>query len=219
MKLKVENGIDFIVEYFCKGFVVSYFLLDDFCVDYFISVCYLYLSGVVVVFFESFYVLLEYVVKVMKVEGKIFFFDFNLCLVLWKSEVEMVEKFNCFVFQVDWVLSGLKEGVIFIGQQILEGIVDFYFFCGVKVVVIKIGCDGVWFKSVSGEQGMVDVIKVDNVVDIVGVGDGFVVGVISVLLEGKILFQVVNCGNKIGLLVIQVQGDSEGLFICDVLGE
>ncbi|WP_227636071.1 PfkB family carbohydrate kinase, partial [Klebsiella pneumoniae] len=78
-------------------------------------------------------------------------------------------------------------------------------------VVIKTGCDGAWFKSASGEQGTVDAIKVDNVVDTVGAGDGFAVGVISALLEGKTLLQAVNRGNKIGSLAIQVQGDSEGL--------
>ncbi|MCD5878820.1 PfkB family carbohydrate kinase, partial [Klebsiella pneumoniae] len=76
-----------------------------------------------------------------------------------------------------------------------------------------------WFKSASGEQGTVDAIKVDNVVDTVGAGDGFAVGVISALLEGKTLLQAVNRGNKIGSLAIQVQGDSEGLPTRDALGE
>jgi 2-dehydro-3-deoxygluconokinase len=39
-----------------------------------------------------------------------------------------------------------------------------------QAVVIKTGCDGAWFKSASGEQGTVDAIKVDNVVDTVGAG-------------------------------------------------
>ena len=54
-------------------------------------------------------------------------------------------------------------------------------------------------------------MKVENVVDTVGAGDGFAVGVISALLEGKTLPQAVARGNKIGSLAIQVQGDSEGL--------
>jgi sugar/nucleoside kinase (ribokinase family) len=32
---------------------------------------------------------------------------------------------------------------------------------------------GAWFKSANGEQGTVDAIKVENVVDTVGAGDGF----------------------------------------------
>uniref|UniRef100_UPI001FFE1D42 PfkB family carbohydrate kinase n=1 Tax=Citrobacter freundii TaxID=546 RepID=UPI001FFE1D42 len=40
-------------------------------------------------------------------------------------------------------------------------------------------------------------------------GDGFAVGVISALLEGRSLHQAVTRGNKIGALAIQVQGDTE----------
>ena len=59
----------------------------------------------------------------------------------------------------------------------------------------------------------------DNVVDTVGAGDGFAVGVISALLEAKPLPQAVKRGNKIGSLAIQVQGDSEGLPTREALGE
>ena len=62
-------------------------------------------------------------------------------------------------------------------------------------------------------------MKVDNVVDTVGAGDGFAVGVISALLEGKTLQQAVQRGNKIGSLAIQVLGDSEGLPTREGLGE
>ena len=203
MKSKVENGTDPIVEYFRKGSAASH----------------LHLSGVAAALSERSYALLEHAAKVMKAEGKTLSFDPNLRPVLWKSEAEMVEKLNRLAFQADWVLPGLKEGVILTGQQTPEGIADFYLSRGVKAVVIKTGCDGAWFKSASGEQGTVDAIKVDNVVDTVGAGDGFAVGVISALLEGKTLLQAVNRGNKIGSLAIQVQGDSEGLPTRDALGE
>lgn len=78
-------------------------------------------------------------------------------------------------------------------------------------MVMKTGADGAWFKTADGEQGAVAAIKVESVVDTVGAGDGFAVGVISALLEGKALPQAIARGNKIGSLTIQVQGDSEGL--------
>ena len=88
---------------------------------------------------------------------------------------------------------------------------DFYLERGVKAVVIKTGADGAWFKTAADEQGAVAAVRVDNVVDTVGAGDGFAVGVISALLEGKTFPQAVARGNKIGSLAIQVPGDSEGL--------
>lgn len=86
-------------------------------------------------------------------------------------------------------------------------------------MIIKTGGDGAWFKTAAGEQGAVAAIKVDNVVDTVGAGDGFAVGVISALLEGRTLQQAIGRGNKIGALAIQVQGDSEGLPTREALGE
>jgi 2-dehydro-3-deoxygluconokinase len=54
-------------------------------------------------------------------------------------------------------------------------------------------------------------VHVERVVDTVGAGDGFAVGVISALLEGQSAAQAVARGNRIGALAIQVIGDSEGL--------
>lgn len=198
MKSKVENGTDPIVEYFRKGSAASHLSPDDFRADYFTSARHLHLSGVAAALSESSYALLEHAAKVMKAEGK--------TQSAWKARRLSFSTISASLFHST-------------GQQTPEGIADFYLSRGVKAVVIKTGCDGAWFKSANGEQGTVDAIKVENVVDTVGAGDGFAVGVISALLEGKTLLQAVNRGNKIGSLAIQVQGDSEGLPTRDALGE
>jgi 2-dehydro-3-deoxygluconokinase len=219
MKSKVENGTDPIVEYFRKGSAASHLSPEDFRAEYFASARHLHLSGVAAALSESSYALLEQAATTMKAQGKTISFDPNLRPVLWKSEAEMVEKLNQLAFQADWVLPGIKEGMILTGQRTPEGIADFYLTRGVQAVIIKTGCDGAWFKTAAGEQGAVAAIKVDNVVDTVGAGDGFAVGVISALLEGRTLQQAIRRGNKIGSLAIQVQGDSEGLPTREALGE
>ena len=219
MKSKVENGTDPIVEYFRKGSAASHLSPEDFRAEYFTSARHLHLSGVAAALSESSYALLEQAATTMKAQGKTISFDPNLRPVLWKSEAEMVEKLNQLAFQADWVLPGLKEGMILTGQRTPEGIADFYLTRGVQAVIIKTGGDGAWFKTAAGEQGAVAAIKVDNVVDTVGAGDGFAVGVISALLEGRTLQQAIRRGNKIGSLAIQVQGDSEGLPTREALGE
>ena len=218
-KSKVENGTDPIVEYFRKGSAASHLSPEDFRADYFASARHLHLSGVAAALSESSYALLEQAAAAMKAQGKTISFDPNLRPVLWKSEAEMVEKLNHLAFQADWVLPGIKEGMILTGQQTPQGIADFYLTRGVQAVIIKTGSDGAWFKTAAGEQGAVAAVKVDNVVDTVGAGDGFAVGVISALLEGKTLQQAIRRGNKIGALAIQVQGDSEGLPTRGALGE
>jgi len=211
LKSKVDNGTDPIVEYFRKGSAASHLSTQDYHTAYFASARHLHLSGVAAALSESSYALLDHAASAMKALGKTISFDPNLRPVLWKSEAEMVEKLNHLAFQADWVLPGLKEGMILTGQNTPEGIADFYLNQGVNAVVLKTGADGAWFKTAAGEKGAIAAVKVENVVDTVGAGDGFAVGVISALLEGKTLQQALVRGNKIGSLAIQVQGDSEGL--------
>lgn len=219
LKSKVENGTDPIVEYFRKNSAASHLSQADFNEEMFNRARHLHLSGVAAALSPEAYALLDHAAGVMKARGKTISFDPNLRPVLWKSEAEMVEKLNQLAFQADWVLPGLKEGVILTGQQTPEGIADFYLSRGVKIVVIKTGSDGAWFKTADGEQGAVAAINVDNVVDTVGAGDGFAVGLVSALLEGRSLTQAIQRGNKIGSLAIQVQGDSEGLPTREQLNE
>ena len=219
LKSKVENGTDPIVEYFRKGSAASHLSVADYNEAYFSAARHLHLSGVAAALSASSYELLAHTARTMKAQGKTLSFDPNLRPVLWKSEAEMVEKLNRLAFQADWVLPGLREGMILTGQQTPEGIADFYLRHGVKAVVLKTGADGAWYKTADGEKGSVAPVKVDKVVDTVGAGDGFAVGVISALLEGRTLHQAVTRGNKIGALAIQVQGDSEGLPTRETLGE
>lgn len=211
LKSRAENGTDPIVEYFRKGSAASHLSCDDFNAATFTRARHLHLSGVAAALSSSAYDLLDHAANTMKAQGKTISFDPNLRPVLWKSEAEMVEKLNRLAFQADWVLPGFKEAAILTGQSTPEGMADFYLAQGVKAVVIKTGADGAWFKTAAGEQGAVAAVRVDNVVDTVGAGDGFAVGVISALLEGKTFPQAVARGNKIGSLAIQVPGDSEGL--------
>ncbi|HBH16322.1 MAG TPA: 2-dehydro-3-deoxygluconokinase [Leclercia adecarboxylata] len=211
LKSKVTDGTDPIVEYFRKGSAASHLSVEDFNPVWFTAARHLHLSGVAAALSPSSYALLDHAAGAMKAAGKTISFDPNLRPVLWKSEAEMVEKLNHLAFQADWVLPGVKEGQILTGEKTPEGIADFYLNRGVKAVILKTGADGAWFKTADGEQGAVAAVKVENVVDTVGAGDGFAVGVVSALLEGKTLHQAITRGNIIGSLAIQVQGDSEGL--------
>ncbi len=211
LKSKVTDGTDPIVEYFRKGSAASHLSVEDFNPVWFTAARHLHLSGVAAALSPSSYALLDHAAGALKAAGKTISFDPNLRPVLWKSEAEMVEKLNHLAFQADWVLPGVKEGQILTGEKTPEGIADFYLNRGVKAVILKTGADGAWFKTADGEQGAVAAVKVENVVDTVGAGDGFAVGVVSALLEGKTLHQAITRGNIIGSLAIQVQGDSEGL--------
>lgn len=219
LKSKVDDGSDPRVEYFRKGSAASHLSPDDFNPDYFGAARHLHLSGVAAALSASSFELLHHAAKSMRAQGKTISFDPNLRPVLWPSEQAMVKQLNLLAEYADWVLPGDKEGKILTGYSQPEAIADFYLDKGVKTVIIKTGCDGAWYKTAEGEKGQVAAIRVDNVVDTVGAGDGFAVGVISGLLDGKSLPDAIRRGNKIGSLAIQVIGDSEGLPTRAELGD
>lgn len=219
LKSKVDDGSDPLVEYFRKGSAASHLSPEDFDHDYFGSARHLHLSGVAAAISDSSLELTRHAAKEMRARGKTISFDPNLRPVLWRSEEEMRNQLNLLAEYADWVLPGEKEGYILTGYRQPQDIADFYLDKGVKAVVIKTGGEGAWYKTAGGEQGQVAAIKVDQVVDTVGAGDGFAVGVISALLEGKPLVEAIRRGNKIGSLAIQVSGDSEGLPTRQQLGD
>lgn len=221
LKSKVDDGSDPLVEYFRKGSAASHLSVADFTFNpgYFTSARHLHLSGVAAALSDSSLALLQQVAREMKASDKTISFDPNLRPVLWSSEQEMVKQLNGLAQFADWVLPGIKEGQILTGYTQPEAIADFYLAMGVKAVVIKTGSDGAWYKTADGESGQIAAIRTDNVVDTVGAGDGFAVGVISALLEGKSLPAAIRRGNKIGSLAIQAIGDSEGLPTRAALGD
>ncbi|MBK5074821.1 sugar kinase [Budviciaceae bacterium CWB-B4] len=219
LKSKAENGTDPIVDYFRKGSAASHLSVEDFNRDYFSSARHLHLSGVAAAISTSSLELSRYAAQEMRAMGKTISFDPNLRPTLWSSQQEMTTQLNQLAFMADLVLPGLKEGQVLTGRTSPEAIADFYLEQGVKAVVIKTGADGAWFKAANGDKAAIPAIKVEKVIDTVGAGDGFAVGVISALLEGKTLTQAVARGNKIGSLAIQAIGDSEGLPTRAALGE
>lgn len=138
-------------------------------------------------------------------------FDPNLRPRLWAGSDEMVATVNAFAFQSDVVLPGLAEGRLLTGRQRAQDIADFYLERGAGAVVVKLGAAGAWCADRSGLQAEVPGIAVAQVVDTVGAGDGFAVGVISGLLEGLPLAGAARRGNVIGARVVQFPGDSDGL--------
>lgn len=219
LKDKQLDGTDPTVEYFRKGSAASHLSPADFNPEYFGAARHLHLSGVAAALSAESLALSRHAAREMRRMGKTISFDPNLRPVLWPSREAMVSALNDLAFQADWVLPGLKEGQILTGEQTPEAIADFYLAQGVKAVIIKTGADGAWYKTASGEQAAVPAFRVENVVDTVGAGDGFAVGVISALLEGLPLAQAVRRGNRIGSLAVQAVGDSEGLPTRDQLGD
>ncbi|MDQ2779099.1 MAG: sugar kinase [Pseudomonadota bacterium] len=148
--------------------------------------------------------------QLMRHAGRTISFDPNLRPMLWRSTEQMRETINALAFQADWVLPGIDEGRLLTGADTPEGIARFYRERGAKLVVVKLGPQGAYHDSESG-CGYVQGVAVTQVVDTVGAGDGFAVGVVSALLDGANVQQAVLRGAWIGARAVQVLGDTEGL--------
>lgn len=143
-------------------------------------------------------------------------FDPNLRPQLWPSENIMRKTVNDMASRADIVLPGTAEGKILMGSDDPKEINAFYRNNGAKVVVTKCGAEGA-FVTTDKEEYMVKGYKVEKVVDTVGAGDGFAVGIITGLMENLPLKEAVRRGNAIGAIQVMSRGDNEGLPSTDEL--
>ena len=92
----------------------------------------------------------------------------------------------------------------------MEKIAAYYRSNGAGIVIVKAGAKGAYVDSEELRE-FIEGYKVQKVVDTVGAGDGFAVGIISAYLEGKDLKEMVKRGNAIGAIQVSVMSDNEGL--------
>lgn len=139
-------------------------------------------------------------------------FDPNLRPVLWKSREKMIAVTNELARGSQIILPGINEGEILMGSREPEKIADFYLNQSdlTHTVVVKLGADGAFVKVKNAKSFIVPAFKVKEVVDTVGAGDGFAVGLESALLEEWPLEDAVNRACAVGALAVQSQGDSDG---------
>ncbi|WP_410512732.1 sugar kinase [Paenibacillus sp. BR2-3] len=208
LKSKVENG-DPQVQYFRKGSAASTICPADVDPAAFTSAKHLHLTGIPAAISASARELAYEALTIMREANRTISFDVNLRPKLWSSQAEMVEVVNSMACQADWVLPGAGEGTILTGYSEPRDIAAFYLEQGVKLVTVKLGPDGAYYRTPT-EEGVVDGFPV-QVVDTVGAGDGFAVGLISGLLDGLPVKEAVRRGNAIGALAVTAAGDAEGL--------
>lgn len=206
-----NDGRDPYVEYFRRNSAASTLSVKDFEPTLMNSGSHLHLTGVAAAVSPSLRSLSHLALEQAKAQGATTSFDTNLRPSLWPDLYTMRDSINALACQCDVVLPGIEEGRILTGNDQPELIADYYLNRGVKLVVVKLGSSGAYFKTAQGEWGRVEGVQVQHVVDTVGAGDSFAVGVISALLDGRTTKQAVWRGNWFGALAVQVRGDSEGL--------
>jgi 2-dehydro-3-deoxygluconokinase len=209
-KGQVSDGSDPPVEYHRQGSAASHMGVQDIDEAWLLSARHLHATGVFAAVSASTLPAARKTMELMRGAGRGVSFDPNLRPTLWATPALMREAINDLATRADWVLPGLEEGRFLTGETTPEGVARFYRKLGAKLVVVKLGSEGAYFEDASG-SGHVDGFPVAEVIDTVGAGDGFAVGVISALLDGLSVPDAVTRGAWIGARAVQVLGDSEGL--------
>lgn len=210
-KGRVDDGSDPAVEYHRKGSAASLMTPDDIDASWLAGARHLHATGVFPAISATALATAKRTLQIARDSGSTLSFDPNLRPTLWPDEATMRREINALAAGADWVLPGLAEGELLTGHKTPEAVARFYRDQGASLVVVKLGADGAYYDHATLGCGHVPGCPVDKVVDTVGAGDAFAVGVISGLLDGLTVPEAVKRACWIGARQVQVLGDSEGL--------
>lgn len=210
LKNRVTDGSDPYAPYYRKGSAASRITPDQINLIDFNDVNHVHITGIPPALSKDSLNSTYRLVERAKENNVFISFDPNLRPALWESKEKMVEIINDLASKADLILPGIEECKILTGYTSFEEIIKFYKDKGVKTIIIKNGEDGAYVSDLD-DNYVVSGFKVDNVVDTVGAGDGFAVGVISGRLEGLTTEEMVRRGNAIGAIQVTNISDNEGL--------
>ena len=210
MKQLVTNGDPYVFN-FRKNYAASHLTPKDVSSIDLKGVKFAHLTGILAATSEKAKKASETFARRINEANIILTFDPNLRPAMWPDKEKMITTINYLAKYADIVLPGQNEGKILVGSDDPEKIADFYLNNGqTKIVFVKTGAKGVYFKTKMGNAAFVPGFNVKKVVDTVGAGDGFAVGIITALMEGKNYVQAAKRGNAIGAMQVQTHGDNDG---------
>ena len=209
LKSKVSVG-DPVTAYYRKGSAFSYMNAEDIEKIDLEGVKLIHVTGIPAALSQNCREATYRLMDRAKEKGIFITFDPNLRSALWESKEVMIKVINELAAKCDLILPGIEEGLILTGSSEPEEIADFYQNLGIDEIIIKLGSKGAYVRN--GKESYIQKgFKVENVIDTVGAGDGFAVGVISGKLEGLSLRDSVIRANAIGAIQVTFSSDNEGL--------
>jgi sugar/nucleoside kinase (ribokinase family) len=203
LKSRSVDGSDPAIEYYRRGSAASQLSVAHLATEYALRARHVHATGITPALSPAARELVAHAMVTLRAAGRSVSFDPNLRPSLWPDVDTMRDTLNN--------LARHADGKLLTGQTTPQDIAAWYLDRGAKAVVIKQGASGAYFRTASGDQGHVPGVYVPLVVDTVGAGDAFAVGIISAQLEGLGWPQAVRRANWIASRALQVVGDMEGL--------
>lgn len=210
LKNRVTDGSDPYAPYYRKGSAASHITTAEIDMIDFSDIEHVHVTGIPPALSKTSRAATYRLMERAKENNVFLTFDPNLRPALWESEEVMIEVINDLASKADIILPGIEECKILAGSEDFNTIADFYKKKGVNTIVIKNGANGAYVCD-GDESYTVEGFKVEEVVDTVGAGDGFAIGVISGRLEGLSLKEMVRRGNAIGAIQVTNISDNAGL--------
>lgn len=209
-KNKVKIG-DPEILYYRKGSAASTISVSDVEEIDFKQLKLLHLTGIPVALSQSLRETVFYLINKARENKCVITFDPNLRPSLWESEEIMIQTINEIAGLSDVFLPGLSEAQLLTGLTDIDEISDFYLTQGVDHIVLKQGPEGAYVKGKNHNGTTIKGFEVTDIVDTVGAGDGFAVGIIDGLLRGLTMEEACENANAIGAIQIQNASDNEAL--------
>ncbi len=169
----------------------------------------LHISGVFPAINEQNRLVILKAIQFAKQNGVKVSLDPNIRLKLWSKE-QARETLTSYLPYVDFLLTGREELELLFDTQEDEVIFKEIKKYNFNNVIVKEGDKGASYYK---EGGWIQIsgFPVAKVVDTVGAGDGFDAAFLFGILQGWALEKIITIANAVGAMVVQVQGDNEGL--------
>lgn len=210
LKGRAFGGADPLIEYHRLGSAASALNPADLDPAYALRARHFHATGITPALSLDAHALVAHTMRTLRAAGRSVSFDPNLRPSLWPNEATMRTRLLELAGYADWVLPGIDEGRFLTGHDTPRDIAGYFLARGAEAVVVKLGSRGAYFRTMF-EESEVQAAPVVEVVDTVGAGDGFAVGVLSARLEGRDWRDAVARGNWVASRAIQVIGDMDGL--------
>lgn len=196
------------VYYYRKNSAASTLKPEHLDEEYIKQAKYLHVTGITPALSESCREAAKEAMRIARKHGVKVCFDPNLRLKLWSIE-EARGVLLDMAKEADYFLPGLDELKLLYQTESFDEIIQRL--GELDAVSIVKGGDDETYVVEKGSVSAVPYFKAEQVVDTVGAGDGFCAGFIVGLLKGYSHIEAVRLGNLIGCMVVQMEGDWEGI--------
>lgn len=172
------------------------------------GVALVHLTGITAALSPSARELVHDLARRARERGTLVLFDPNYRAALWESPAVAAASLRSVLPSVDWYLCGADEGNLLFGTRSPEEVVEAVREAGARAVAVRIGARGALVTEGS-ELVEVPPLRLEEVLDEVGAGDGFAAGFAYGLLQAWDPRACARAGNVVAAAALRGTGDWE----------